>query len=192
MDNSFLLIITGPPGAGKTNLGRYLSRELKLPFISKDDIKDILFETLGWKDRQWSMKLGQASFEILFHQLEQQIKVHQSAIVETAFIPKYHNTRFLDLKSRYNFEIVQIVCNAEVEVLYERFIQRTASKQRHPGHVDHLTTYDQFTNMVSEGKYGVLDIGGGVLEIDTTDYNKLEYKSLINTIIDYFKFTPAM
>ena len=179
-----LIIITGPPGAGKTTLARSLSQALNLPLISKDDVKDILFDTLGWKDRQWSMKLGEASFEILFHLLECQLKANKSAVVETAFIPQYHNERFLDLLGKYDFRPMHIVCTADYKVLYERFIKRTKSNERHPGHVDHLMTYDQFVNLLSERKYASLDIEGSILEIDTTDFNTVDYEGLLTAIQD--------
>ena len=58
MSRALLVIISGPPGAGKMVLGRRLAQALGFPFINKDDIKEILFDTLGWHDREWSKKLG--------------------------------------------------------------------------------------------------------------------------------------
>lgn len=52
MSKISLIIITGLPGTGKTTLGRKLAEEFRLPFISKDDIKEFLFDNLGWKDRE--------------------------------------------------------------------------------------------------------------------------------------------
>ncbi len=66
MSRAMLVIINGAPGAGKTTLGRRLAKDLELPFLSKDDIKECLFGALGWSDRAWSMKLGRASVELLF------------------------------------------------------------------------------------------------------------------------------
>lgn len=182
---SQIIVVTGPPGAGKTTLATNLSQELELPFIGKDDFKDILFDTLGWKDRQWSMRLGQASFEILFHCLEGQLKVGKSAIVETAFIPQYHNSRFRELRDTYGFKPIQVVCRAGPQILYQRFITRTETNERHPGHVDHLTTYDQFVKMLSERNYGILDIGGPVVNIDTTDFDTVDMDHLVATIAQF-------
>ena len=46
----YLIIINGPPGSGKTHLGRFLARELWLPYFSKDGVKELLFDSLGWSD----------------------------------------------------------------------------------------------------------------------------------------------
>ncbi len=182
MNSSLLVIVTGPPGAGKTVLGRKLSQELELPFISKDDIKEILFDTLGWKDRQWSMRLGQASFEILFHLLGSQLDAGRSAVVETAFIPRYHTARFLDLQDKYGFEPVQVLCRADSRVLFERFIERIRSGERHPGHVDHPTSYEQFEELLREREYEALQIGGSLLEIETTDFAAADFEVLIEAV----------
>ena len=49
-----LLIVNGLPGSGKTTLSRELAPRLGLPLISKDDIKELLFDQLGWSDREHS------------------------------------------------------------------------------------------------------------------------------------------
>ena len=61
--NFLLIIINGAPGTGKTILGRKLSQELSLPLLSRDDIKESLFDNLGWRDHAWSEKLGGVSYE---------------------------------------------------------------------------------------------------------------------------------
>ncbi len=182
MSIGVVVIVTGPPGAGKAVLGKRLSRELGLPFIGKDDVKEILFETLGWEDRQWSMRLGAASFEILFHVLERQLAAGKSAVVETAFIPYYHTERFLSLREAYGFKPVQIVCKADDEVLFQRFTRRIESGERHPGHVDQLMSHEQFAALLRERKYDALDIGGSLLQVDTTVFDAVDVEGLAQAI----------
>lgn len=182
MNRPLVVIVTGPPGAGKTTLGRKLSAELGLPFVSKDDIKEILFETLGWDDRQWSKRLGAASFEILFHILERQLAAGRSVVVETAFIPQYHTARFLDLRDEYGFEPVHILCHAVDEILFDRFVERIEAGERHPGHVDPLMDVDQFAELLRERGYDAPNIGGLLLEVDVTDFDAVDVEVLMRAI----------
>lgn len=182
MSAPLVVIVTGPAGAGKTVLGKRLSRELGLPFINKDEFKEILFDTLGLDNRGWFEPLEAASMEMLFHVLEAQLEVGQSVVVEAAFIPQNHTARFLALQREHNFAPVQILCDAHEEILFQRFVERIESGERHPGHADHLTSYGQFTALRREREYGALDIGGLFLGVDTTDFEAVNVKELVQTV----------
>ena len=80
-----VIIITGYPGAGKTTLGKSLSERFGVPFVSKDEIKEILFDSLGWKDREWSMKLGATSYELMFYFAKKIVETNKPFILETYF-----------------------------------------------------------------------------------------------------------
>ena len=60
-----IIIVTGRPAAGKSTFAKWLSQELKLPLVSKDSIREALFERLGWKDRSWAHEPGKASVELI-------------------------------------------------------------------------------------------------------------------------------
>lgn len=47
-----VVLVTGEPGSGKTTLGLALSRELRVPFLSRDGVRGGLFFTEGgWSER---------------------------------------------------------------------------------------------------------------------------------------------
>ncbi len=173
-----LIIVSGLPCTGKTTLGRCIAKELRLPFVHKDGLKERLFEHLGWSDRAWSKQLGRASAELLYYFAETQLAVGRSLVLESNFDPAFATPRFRALQEQYNFVPIQIQCKAEGEVLLQRFKTRAESGERHPGHVDHLN-YAEFQTVLLNQSSHTLAIGGQVIEIDTTDFQKIDYVGLM-------------
>src|SRR5579862_8549622 len=134
MPEALLVLISGPPGAGKTTLGAKVAQGLGIPFFHKDGIKELLYDTLGWNDRQWSRQLGIASTALLFHVIERQLAAGQSLVAESAFHRAYDLPRLERLQRQYIFQMLEVHCTAEITVLLERFDRRAQSAERHPGH----------------------------------------------------------
>lgn len=177
-----IIIISGAPATGKTTLARHAADHLGLPLLHRDGLKDTLFQTLGWSDRAWSQKLGGASWDLLFYLMEVQLKARCSFIVESNFEPRLHLSRFDAWRETYPFEAVQIVCKADPNVCYDRFHARATSGERHPGHVDQLAGRDEFVATQLARDYTPLTIGGTVIEVDTTDFEKVEYAEILAQI----------
>lgn len=181
MSKTLLLIISGPPCTGKTTLGKKIAQELRLPLISRDDIKESLFDSLGVKDREWSKKLGIASYQVLYKMVDSLLQGSQSFILESNFKPEFDDKRFLDLQKKYDFRVFQIMCKSNGEILFERFKKRSESGERHPGHVDDQN-YDEFKEILLKGEHRALNIGGKVFDIDTSDFNTIDYDLIFNAI----------
>jgi predicted kinase len=184
MKKPLLVIVSGPPAAGKTALGRRVAQALRLPFINKDGIKESLFDTLGWRDRDWSKQLGRASSELLWHFVEAQLAAGASLVIESNFDARFATPRLRALRERFVFEPVQIQCIAAGAVLWQRFQARVASGERHPGHADQLNG-EEFRSMLLNPKLDLLDIGGLTIEVDTTHFEQLDYDGLIAAIQMY-------
>ena len=176
-----LVIVLGPPGSGKTTLARRIAQEFRLPLVAKDDIKESLFDSLGWHDREWSKKLGHATFGLLFYFIEAQLAAGHSLIVECNFDNENATPRFRALQDKYNFEPFQIFCHAPEEILAQRFRSRWASGTRHPGHVDDQIDAAQFSTILKRYQEP-LNLGGTVIKIDTTDFDHIDYSGLYHEL----------
>ncbi|RPI94305.1 MAG: ATP-binding protein [Chloroflexi bacterium] len=176
-----LIIVTGRPAAGKSTLAKWLSQEIKLPLVSKDSIREELFDRLGWKDRKWAQDLGKASIDMMFYFARAELEVGHSIIMDNAFHPLVSKPRFQTLKEQYHAESIQIVCDSDRETLFRRFKTRADSGTRHPGHGDQAVLKDFYTNLANNSSQ-VLEIGGSVIEVDTTDFAKIDYQEILKRV----------
>ncbi|MCI8615056.1 MAG: hypothetical protein HFJ01_08135, partial [Lachnospiraceae bacterium] len=70
----YCILVTGIPAAGKSTMAQILSERMKLPVISKDTIKELLFDNAGFQSRAEKVNLGIASMEIMYYVAGQLMK----------------------------------------------------------------------------------------------------------------------
>jgi predicted kinase len=187
MSKQLMIIITGAPGTGKTTLSKSLAEKLNIPVINKDEIKELLFDNLGIKDNEWQLKLGITSFNLLYFFVEKLIQAGKPFIVEGNFDNTYSTAYFNDIRSKHNFQLVQIYCHTEYRVLYDRFVARDKSGTRHPGHIrlGWAAEFEDFQKHISERKFVPLDInqnGDVLIDIDTTSFEDVNFKKIYEEI----------
>lgn len=76
----YCILVTGIPAAGKSTMAEAISERLKLPVISKDTIKELLFDNVGFQSRAEKVNLGIASMEIMYYVAGQLMKAGQPFI----------------------------------------------------------------------------------------------------------------
>lgn len=172
-----LILVGGPPATGKTTIGRNVAKEFDLPFIGKDDIKERLFDDLGYRDREWSLKVGKASWHVLYGVIEELVSHGQSLVAEANFGPEHDEEPIKALKT----DIVQVHCTATPEVLLKRFEERVRSGKRHPGHRDE-GNLDDVRTALDEGRHAPLRLDGPLVVVDTTDIDAIDYPDLFTRI----------
>ena len=136
-------------------------------------MKEVLFHVLGISDRAWSKRLGGASMEVLYTFVEAQLAAGRSCVAEGNFDEAFGTPVFLRLAREYPHLFIQVNCVAHPAVLAERFLRRSLSGDRHPGHQDHLPR-DPRLDAPIPGRTPPLDIGGHVIELDTSDFAQLD------------------
>ena len=178
-DRTLLLIVLGPPATGKTTLARRLAADLSLPLMTKDTIKEMLYETLGCEDVEESRRLGYASIMLLLQFAEAQVAARRSCVIECNFRARWNTEHFLALKERHPYEPVQVLCRADYPVLADRIRRRAETGERHPGHLDAVREFD--AEMLRD-QCEPLAIGGRVIEVDTTDFEAVDYEGVLAEI----------
>lgn len=179
MPDPTLILVTGLPCTGKTTLARALAAALALPCFTKDQVKDRLFERLGWSDRAWSKRVSLAAFDVLFDAARALLAARTSVVLEGNFDAAVETPRYAALRATTPFDLVQIVLTCDPEVVVERFRARTGS--RHPGHVD-AATLDEVAATARAGRRWTLALEGRVLEVDTTRFEAVDVQDLVRRI----------
>jgi len=126
-----LMIILGCPASGKTTLARRLAAELTVPILSKDDIKEALFDVLGFADREGSRRLSDASFAAQLRMAQTQLDAGLSCLLEGNWRAE-HTGGVLEVVARSGARIAQVWCRASAGEILRRF----AARVRHAGHLD--------------------------------------------------------
>jgi predicted kinase len=178
------VIIGGAPASGKTTLGRWLAKELRFPYIGKDDIKETLYDTLGTGDLAWSRRLGSATYSLLYLFLDIELRARRSVIVESNFNRQYATPLLRDMIARHGALPFQILCHADPKVLRARYQERAATGIRHPGHLDHLLK-DELASRADD--YDLLPIGGETFVLDTTDLAAVDFQSVLQRVRTVFE-----
>lgn len=176
MKQRTLIIITGHPGSGKSKLAAQLSQKYNISYISKNAIKERIFDTLGSKDKTWSLKVSAASHRIMDDFITQELSTGHSVIIESNFKADIDSKRFEKIIKTHEAACIQILCKAAGEVLFKRWNERIAQGSRHEGHVE-AVPLEQIKKDLSE-PYETLDLPGRLIEIDTTDVSKIVIPSL--------------
>jgi hypothetical protein len=116
------VMVTGLPGSGKTSLSTPLAGTLSLPWLSKDTIKEGLWEALGPGDRDWGKRLGMASAAAL----ESLARSLPGAVIDH-FVHANTTDVWGSLPG-----VVEVRCACPPEVSRTRYRDR----RRHPCHFD--------------------------------------------------------
>ena len=194
----YCILVTGIPAAGKSTMAEVVSEKLKLPVISKDTIKELLFDNVGFQSRAEKVKLGVASMEIMYYAAGQLMKAGQPFILENNF--EYSSEQGIQtLLEKYRYSALTITLTGDYKVIYQRFLKRESSPDRHRGHVvndcyperkekdpetsrSKTISYESFVRGIEQRGFDAFCADGRLIKVDTTDFSKINMEELFSQI----------
>lgn len=180
MPKPLLILVSGPPAAGKTTLARRLVGEFSLPLVNKDGIKELLFDTVGTRDYEWSQSLGRAGIALLYDFTERLLAAGISLIAESNFHTDADSARLAEMRGRLEFTPLQIHCTAPADVLEERNERRRRTGERHPVHVQ--TPQTSLKPHIEAGVWRPLHIQGLTVIVQTDDFAAVDYEPAFRAV----------
>lgn len=180
MAKPVLILISGAPATGKTLLARRLAEALPVPVIERDAIKETLFDTLGVGDREWSKKLGGASFALFYLTVETILTAGRSVIAEAAFHRPYSTRWLARVRERFDIQVFELHCHADSHTLFHRYMRRSRTSERHAGHHTGMSAEAQAREWRRQYPvYDPLTDGAERFRIDTTDFAAVDYAAIV-------------
>lgn len=184
-----IIFLIGHLASGKTTLAKQISSELSLPLLAKDALlKEPMFDEFGTTSQDWSEKIGRVSFKIMQTLMEQHLTAGYSFVAESTFKFEFDNPTFTDWQEKYGFRAIQVVLQADPEILAERFVRRSVKGERHPGHVDEKEDFQSTLNYLrSKDSVQPFTLQGPVIMVDANNFSKTKNAAIVRQVVDIYK-----
>jgi len=143
------------PASGKSTLAKQLAAELGVPFFTKDDFKEVLFDAGGYveesMDEPTSERFGAQAIALLFDIAQRLIESSVSVVLEANFRADLTAAEIEPIRARAT--VRQVICRVPVPEIVERFEARQDEDERHPVHAG-VDDVDQLVVDLERKDYG--------------------------------------
>lgn len=180
-----LLLIMGDLATGKSTFANILSKRYDTNVFYKDSIKEVLGDTIGFTNREENLKLSKATMELMFFIFSEFGKLNKNLILEsnfhTAELEKLHKMAYEN-----NYEVLTLVLRGNVDILYDRYLNRIHNENRHPVHLS--TTLDVFDDFKASTEYSRKEqIPGKTIIINADNFSYQTDEAILASIDEFMR-----
>ena len=175
-----LILVNGDIATGKSHFAVLIRDRFDLPLFTKDEFKETLAETHPYSTYEESHQLSILAMDSLLDVFEQFAVDGKDLILEANFHEDVLK-EIEDIANQYNYQTLHLNLYGSPEVLYERYVKRRDSGNRHPVHaVNKLNDFESFKEYVLSRKKEHLF--GEVININTDNFNYQKDENIFELI----------
>jgi predicted kinase len=178
-----VLLVSGHLAALKSTLSKKLSIDLNAICLNKDDMKEVLGDTIGFANREENLKLSKATFQMMVKMMLDILKIDDLVILESNF--KLNEINQLNaLIEEHKIRSSTVFLTGEAKILYERYVKRQPN--RHPVHTSTgLISFENFKASMESFDQSVY--GESCILVDTTVMNEELYQMMLQQVKNLLK-----
>jgi predicted kinase len=161
-----LVIVGGPPGAGKTTLAHRLAFVIGCPVVSRDQIKEGMAHVTPGFTPGPGDELTRRTFPVFFGVLELLLRAGVTTVAEAAFQDPAWRTGLEPLRGRAQFRVVH--CTVAADLAYARKRRRREENPGSRAHPDpdpdaaaHALRHSAFTRLSLDAPWIEVDTSSG-------------------------------
>jgi len=189
----YCVLVAGMPATGKTRFAAWLGEKRGIPWMSKDGIKEMLFDRIGFSSRGEKVQLGLAAQDMLYAFAEAQLAAGCSFILENNFEDSSRRP-LEELLDKYDCRVITVRFGGEIGAIHRRFLERDQSPERHRGHVVN-TRYPEVGEKAAYVPLSLENFAAGMMArgfdrfclgrlvcVDATDFANVDYEAIERAI----------
>ena len=172
-----LIIITGDLASGKSTLASALSENLGIPYVTKDALKEIVCDVIGYASREENRRLSITATDDMIYFFKACAFVGNDLILEANFRHE-ELSRLKIIAEEYQYHVCLIVLTGDDALLYQRFLDRLPN--RHIAHrslsLDH--SFEKFVSYLEMIRHEDLVFEPQIIDMTDLDEDEVTDKAL--------------
>lgn len=178
MQKPTLVVVSGPPGAGKTTLAHRLARQIGCPAICRDEIKEGMVHATGGFVAAPSDELTRRTLPTFFQVLQLLLRAGVTTVAEAAFQDRVWRPRLQPLGEIANIRVVH--CQVTAETALARIRRRREENPARRAHAD-SSLRDRAVHALGHDGFDRVQLDVAELEVDTSN----DYRPGLDEIVAF-------